>query len=673
MAFLASSFLWGMAAVSIPIIVHLIKRQRARKILFSHLRFLGPTAESQMVKNRWRQWLLLACRVAALLLLALAFARPVWRSVFAREGEDVVFILDTSYSLGYGGLPGESGRFQEAKKILSNRLAKLGRADRSLLLTAADHVKEESGWTFQHIETGAAAERAVLTYRSSSFGPALAKAAALLASSSARPRVVVVTDGQALGWTRVSMDRPLGKNLQVEILSTPPPGDNMYVASAHFDRPPSGVPILTVRVASSGTETYQDLPVEVEVEGRSLMSSRIDLVPGIAQDVRLSWPTGRPLPSEFSVKAGSDNLAIDNIWHVAVQQRPEIRVWAVEDGNRRSVYLDAALRSLEDVGRFTVRRVAASDAASLLTREAPPHAMILADIAPLANAHMTEIEKAVKEGMGLMVFCGDRWDAAWGNRSVGSWMPAQLIKIDESPTTVAGWAPPLDELFQDVHATPWRVTRQWMTRPHAEAKALAVTSRGHPLLLARKHGAGWVNLWAAGSDRAWGEAVIHPFFVPVQAVLIHQLCGGRSLESVPVVGRPWRVEWEERGDLPVVKGPEGPALSSSKGLQAVAHRDGPFVVITGADRPGVYEVSGGSKKTSVAVNLPVEESELVTCDLASVTNRLSDTAVSPGVSPALSQEDLVSLEARQRGWWYVMVGLLGLLLAELWLAQRTYA
>ena len=76
MAFLNPIFLLGALAASVPVLVHLVRRTRAVRMQFPSLMFLHRIEQKSIRQRRLRNLLLLALRCAALLLLALAFARP---------------------------------------------------------------------------------------------------------------------------------------------------------------------------------------------------------------------------------------------------------------------------------------------------------------------------------------------------------------------------------------------------------------------------------------------------------------------------------------------------------------------------------------------------------------------------------------------------------------------
>lgn len=76
MSFLNLSLLFGGLFTAIPVVLHLIMRQQPKRLVFPALQFLRERRETNRQQLQLRHWLLLALRCAALVVLALAFARP---------------------------------------------------------------------------------------------------------------------------------------------------------------------------------------------------------------------------------------------------------------------------------------------------------------------------------------------------------------------------------------------------------------------------------------------------------------------------------------------------------------------------------------------------------------------------------------------------------------------
>ncbi|WP_254509818.1 BatA domain-containing protein [Anatilimnocola floriformis] len=76
MAFLNFSLLAGGLLMALPILLHLVMRQRPKQLVFPALRFIQQRREANRRQLQLRHWILLALRCGAVLLAALALARP---------------------------------------------------------------------------------------------------------------------------------------------------------------------------------------------------------------------------------------------------------------------------------------------------------------------------------------------------------------------------------------------------------------------------------------------------------------------------------------------------------------------------------------------------------------------------------------------------------------------
>src|SRR5690349_25179602 len=106
MSFLAPAFFLGLGAIAIPIVIHLIQRERKRVVIFPSLMFVRRIPYQSVRRRRIRHWFLLAMRAAALMLIVAAFARPFFpagaaAAVAASGGSrELVVLLDQSASMG---------------------------------------------------------------------------------------------------------------------------------------------------------------------------------------------------------------------------------------------------------------------------------------------------------------------------------------------------------------------------------------------------------------------------------------------------------------------------------------------------------------------------------------------------------------------------------------------
>src|SRR5882762_6850482 len=133
MAFLTPLFLVGLAALAIPVLIHMIQRERKRVVEFPSLMFLRRIPYQSVRRRRIRHWLLLMMRAPAILMIVAAFAGPFLRqaapaAAIAGGSREIVIVLDQSASMGFGD------HWQRARDAAHQAVRSLGGDDRATLV-----------------------------------------------------------------------------------------------------------------------------------------------------------------------------------------------------------------------------------------------------------------------------------------------------------------------------------------------------------------------------------------------------------------------------------------------------------------------------------------------------------------------------------------------------------
>jgi Aerotolerance regulator N-terminal len=149
--FVNSALLAGLALASVPLIIHLLNRQRHRPMRWAAMRFVLAAYRKTRRRVQLENLILLLLRMAAVALLALAIARPFTGSRSPLAGltesrRDVVLVIDGSASTGYResvetGFEREVARAREVVRGLEG-----ARGDRARLILAGAYPRLLS-WT----------------------------------------------------------------------------------------------------------------------------------------------------------------------------------------------------------------------------------------------------------------------------------------------------------------------------------------------------------------------------------------------------------------------------------------------------------------------------------------------------------------------------------------------
>ena len=263
------AFLAGLAAIAIPVLVHLRHREREEPVRFpvAHV----PRADSvpRGAPAAVHQWPLFLLRVLAVALLVFAFARPFLRDRNApliapgAQGRELVILLDRSASMGYGT------RWSRAQAAARQAVNGVGRDDRGSLVFFDQGAAVNTRPTSDRTLLLAAIDAAKPGTATTRFAPALRAAGELLAGTHLpRREALLISDFQRTGWRGDDLDPlPEGTVLsRVNVGRDSAP--NLAVVSADLTASPAGV-VVRARVAGSGIGAPVRTRAILELDGRA--------------------------------------------------------------------------------------------------------------------------------------------------------------------------------------------------------------------------------------------------------------------------------------------------------------------------------------------------------------------------------------------------------------------
>ena len=147
MTFLQPFILWGLPLALLPIIIHLLNRMRYRTQRWAAMSFLFSANRASTRYAKLRQFLILACRVLALLALILAIARPLaggWLGWALSPSPDVVLVLlDHSASMEAGDPSGTLSKREQALRAIADAAAPYAERSRFVILENAMRKPQE--------------------------------------------------------------------------------------------------------------------------------------------------------------------------------------------------------------------------------------------------------------------------------------------------------------------------------------------------------------------------------------------------------------------------------------------------------------------------------------------------------------------------------------------------
>ncbi|HWP02914.1 MAG TPA: VWA domain-containing protein [Gemmatimonadaceae bacterium] len=682
-AFLTPLFALGLAALAIPLLVHLVHKERKESMAFPSLMFLQRTQYQHSRRQRIRDWFLFLLRAGALLLLVAAFARPVLRLAPQATGGDagrqMVVMLDRSYSMSLGR------RWEQAREAARAAIDRLGASDRGALILFDDVAQVASDPSADKATLRAIVDSVRPVPAGTRLAPAVSLARNVLESSQFwQKEVVVITDMQRSAWD-LAEDARFAPGTEVTVIDVGSDSvADMAVRSVEWSRDPAGVPdraVVRARVANSGA-AVAGVEVRLEVGGRIVGTSRVNVPAGGGAVATFSGVVLSEFPQPAAIRLESGGSSLDDVHYFVLGRRPRIRTLLVEGGvpgGTRELFLRRALELVDDPA-LDVRWVRATQ---LGVADLRGQQLIVWNDAPYPPGELgRRVADVVRDGAGFLLILGD--DVAPGTwpTTAGSLLTSAIgqpvDRLEEKGTSIAvlDRSHPALSLFAALGSGDLAAPKVFRYRTLAADSGVVMRYRdGAPALVERRFGRGRVLIWTSAFDGYWNEFPRYPVFLP----LVHQL----SLYASAYNPRRASYEVGEAVDLVTaaagtLDSASGAALSvrlpSGKRLRVDGDSGAPSLVLREA---GIYEVrpagSPGARPSLLAANIPARELEFTRFDPLRLTDALLPLPGEVVASGASGSLELEVQERRQSLWWYLLVIAGMLLLGEALLAGRLAA
>ena len=410
MSLLTPLFLLGLAGLAVPIVIHLIQRERKNVVQFPSLMFLQRIPYQSVRRRRIRNWPLLLLRLAALALIVLAFARPFFRrqtpaGADAGGAREVVILIDRSYSMGYGD------RWARAVAGARDAIGKLSPGDRASIVFFASGAEVVLRSTSDRGRLDAAIAAGKPGASATRYGPALKLAGSILSESTLpRREVILVSDFQRSGWTGAEGVRlPDGATLTPVAITDADPV-NLSVTPVSLQRTTFSEQdrvTVTGGVVNHGARPLKHVELSLEVDGRLVQKEPVDLEPGGSASVTFAPFTPSARNTRGTVRLGADALQADNAFNFLVSPKQPLRIIIAErPGAPRdaSLYLSRALALGEappfDVSIKSIDAVTQDD----LQRAA----IVVLNDTPVSPLTAGRLKTFVERGGGLLLIAGER-------------------------------------------------------------------------------------------------------------------------------------------------------------------------------------------------------------------------------------------------------------------------
>jgi hypothetical protein len=716
LGFANAALLYGLAAASVPILLHLLNRRRHREVTWAAMRFLLAAMRKNRRRIRVEQWLLLAIRTLIILLVVSAMAKPFLESmgvVFQGQRVHRVIVIDASMSMAYNAIG--TTRFEQAKTIATQLVKDSRGGDAISIILMGEPPRVVIGDPSTNL---AAVKKEIdelaLTHGSADLTATFKKVDDVLeVSPISQKEVVFLTDLQAASWrspsqggeglarilARIEARRPHS----VVIDLGKPGGENRALTDLRLD-----LPVVTVGASVAvrgvmknfGANPANQVHARLTIDGRLGPDRTENLPPG--EEVPIIFTSQQfTTPGDHIVELTLDDdpLAPDNHRWIVVPVRESISTLLV-DGSYKSEayqaetdYLAQALSPTEGTpGQPNPIKVEVISEAQMRLRDLNPYdVIVLCNVPQFSPPEVSALEDYLEQGGGVVIFSGDQVVPENYNRllfdgtkgilpsAIGPSIGDAAKRQAGFGLNALGYRHPLVAAFQGESEPVTAGLTQVMTYQYnklalpsdSKAEIALAFESGDPAIIESPHHRGIVIQCATSADAGWTSWPLHKSYLPVMQQIVLRAAAGRLKERNIRVGQPYDESFPAAALMaPVtVVTPKGQPST----MKLVAKKGVSDFHFEQTDLSGPYQVRVGpplSKDSSFAANTDPAESELTKLDRSSLTQAVPGWNFSYLTNAQELSQDTASVAQRGELHRPILFGVLILLLVESILAWK---
>jgi len=513
MGFLAPWFLAGLAAVGLPLWIHMLRQHKTVPKPFSSLMFFERRTQSSVKHRRLQYFLLLALRIALIALLALAFANPyINRAPFAAGGSKLLILaVDHSFSMR------EGDHLARAKQLASDAVSHLRPGDYGQVMAVAAEVQVLT----QPTTDPAALKAAIASIQAGDGRSSYAEFSRFLRTTSEQAKMPLevhfASDMQASSMPPGFADLRLasGTNLVLHsVANSAEPNwavENVTAPRSLYDPKKARI---QATIAGYGTPAARR-QVSLLLNGKTVASKTVDVPASGRASVEflsLDAPYGFNR-CEIRIDSG-DRLKEDDRFYFAVERSDPRKVLFVYEPQRDKglVYYRSALEAASE-GAFQVEPVTVDQLGNpVWTKYA---FVVLSDVGNISSSIEDSLKKYVAGGGAVLVALGPSSAVrtrvpVFDEPIVGTQYAGREADRFETATDVDTSYPALAHTNQLAGVKFLQTIR---VNP-GKARVVARLTDNTPLLMEKQIGEGRVVVFASPFDNVANDFPLHASFVP---------------------------------------------------------------------------------------------------------------------------------------------------------------
>ncbi|HRI01665.1 MAG TPA: BatA domain-containing protein [Saprospiraceae bacterium] len=653
MNFLFPAFLWALALLSVPIIIHLFYFRRYKKVMFSNVQFLKQLVQETASKNKLKNILILLARLLALAALIFAFAQPIKNLLKSDQNaaKAVSIFVDNSYSMNAESSDGSL--FNKSKKLAQDIIRAYGENDEFQIITHDLEgkqmrllSKDDAMSLLEHIEITPKVNKLAKIYQR--------QKQTLESNTRLSPVLYWISDFQ-----KSISQFPSGNIDSSGVIYAIPVQshklENLSVDTAYFVNPlivPQQKNSIVYQVSNHGSSDATDVRCSYKYNQQEFPAHSLQIKAGKSVQDTIHFTATKSGWESIELKIQSYPITFDDTYYLSFEVKSEIEVLVIQHANNVSTALKSALTSLPYF------KLSLADMNALDYNKFKKHQLIILNELPTISTGLaSELKKSAELGTNVLIFpapdvTSQQYEALSGILDGPRWNQFERKDRDCAELNKE------QSLYQDVFIQ----LKNNIKLPATKANYELIGGRGVETILKYRDGLNFLNRYRLSnanlyvcasplqpeySDFSKNAELFVPFLF--KAAIVSQY----NQQSVFTIGEQRLIHWPMPSDY-VEQERQLKIIGPQEFIPSVHVSQNQFVldVYDQLSIAGIYQLMNEQQELGkMAFNQSRQESELTTLTEKELEDQWEDRVKILNAQDGVDFKSIVSASIAPNYWW----------------------
>ena len=518
MNFLFPTFLIGLVAIAIPIIIHLFNFRKYKKVYFTNVQFLKELKQESDSKSKLKEWLILAMRILAIACIVFAFAQPfIPGKTKTIQGEKAISIyIDNSFSMESVNKKGTL--LENAKQNATEIANTFNASDKFQLLTndfEGKHQrfisKEEFIEQLNDVKISSATK---------SINEVLKRQQDFLQNSSSKnKRIFLLSDFQknTSVINKASIDTSINVNY-IPIASTEV--SNVYIDSVWFETPVQQFEtqqVIHATVINKSNKDIENGSLKLYINDAQVSLASFNVSAGNKKDVSISFTVKIKGINKGVLKIEDYPITYDDNFYFSFNAQTTINALVINSKDSKTAGNFKSLMKNDSLFIYKENSESAIDYRTF----ANTNIIVLNELSSLTSGLTSELQKFINSGGSIVIFPNKKSDLVSYNSAFQTLQLPQIIKLDTANTKTQSinfeqglYEGVFDKVDQRMDLPKVFEHFEFTKTTNSNSQSLVLLQNGQFLVSLNSLGNGKAYLFSIPSDETSSNLLKHALFVP---------------------------------------------------------------------------------------------------------------------------------------------------------------